>query len=91
MYGSQKFLSAVPFQPCHLSGMLSIVSSLTAFQLYYRERSPEMVWRDLGVTLGFLFDSLERSKKENMDGFKFEKSRELLVLLKYFLVLNLVG
>lgn len=50
-----------------------------------------MVWRDLGMTLGFLFDSLDCTKKENMDGFKFEKSRELLVLFKYFLVLNLVG
>lgn len=41
------------------------------------------------MTLGFLFDSLDCTKKENMDGFKFEKSRELLVLFKYFLVLNL--
>lgn len=71
--------------------MLSIVNSLIAFQqLYYKETSPEMDLKRSWYKIGFFVFSLESSKKEKTYGSKFEKSRELLVVCKYVIVLNLV-
>ena len=53
----------------------------------YKERSLEMGLRRSWYEIRFLFYSLESSKK-TIYGSKFEKSKELLVVSKYFLVLN---